>query len=221
MNVCVATPDWPSLPGVHDREFELADGPRLRGTLVLPERLASAAPLVLCLHYGGTPSGWYGRALLETLIAPAWQALGAVMVAPVASGGDWINPRDTARVLELLPAVAAHYGCGPRLVTGYSLGAIGTWHLIDASPDEFVAAVPIAGPAPNATGGATPVRALNSTADRLFAAETTLLAVQALAARGRDAACVLVDGVDHYAFGGYADALSALMPWLAARCAGR
>lgn len=221
MNVRGVTPDWPWTAGLYDREFELADGARMRGTLALPARLECGAPLVLCLHYGGAPSGWYGRALLETLIAPAWRALGAVMVAPVASGGDWINPGDTARAFELLAAVAAQYGCGPRLLTGYSLGAIGTWHLIDASPDEFVAAVPIAGPAPLATGGATPVRALNSTADRLFAAETTLAAVQALAASGRDAACVLVDGVDHYAFGDYADALSALLPWLAARCAGR
>lgn len=214
-------PDWPSIPGVHDREFALADGAHVRGTLALPAQLASAAPLVLCLHYGGTPNGWYGRPLLETLVAPAWRALGAVMLAPVAAGGDWINPGDTACVLELLAAVAARYGCGPRLVTGYSLGAIGTWHLIDRSPDEFVAAVPIAGPPPVATGGTTPVRALHSTADRLFAADATLAAVQALAAGDRDAACVLVDGVDHYAFGGFADALSALVPWLAARCAGR
>ncbi|HMM77344.1 MAG TPA: hypothetical protein PJ986_16685 [Gammaproteobacteria bacterium] len=215
------TPDWPTLPGLHDREFELADGSRVRATLALPAALASAAPLVLCLHYGGTPEGWYGRPLLETLIAPAWRALDAVTIAPVARDGGWTNPGDTARALELLAAVAARYGCGPRLITGYSLGAIGTWHLINRSPEEFVAAVPIAGPPPVASGGATPVRALHSTSDRVFAADATLAAVRALAARGRDAACVLVDGVDHYAFGGYADALSALVPWLAARCAGR
>ncbi len=213
--------DWPSTPGLHDREFSLAQGERVRGTLALPAAPAHGAPLVLCLHYGGAPSGYYGRPLLETLVAPAWRALGAVMLAPVAVGGDWINAGDGARVFELVAAVAGHYGCGPRIVTGYSLGAIGTWHLIDRAPEAFVAAVPIAGPAPAATNGMTPVRALNSTADRLFPATATLAAVQALAADGRDAACVLIDDVDHYAFGGFADALSALLPWLADRCAGR
>ena len=139
------------------------------------------------------------------------------MLAPVARHGEWA--RDTSFVLELLAQTAAHYGCGPRIVTGYSLGAIGSWHLLAHAPQEFVAGVPIAGPPPVAIAGNTPVRALNSTADQLFAADATVAAVKALAATGRDAACVLVDGVDHYDFGGYASALAALVPWLAGHCA--
>ena len=212
---------WPSRHGLHDCTLTWADGQATRATLSLPTSLVGGAPLVLCLHYGGPPSGWYGRALLESLYLPAWHALGAVMVAPVATDSDWVNARDASRALDVAAAVAARFGCGPRIVTGYSLGAIGTWHLIDRSPTEFVAAVRVAGPPPAATAGGTPVRALNSSADRLFPAAATLAAVEALAAQGRDAACVLVDGVDHYAFGGFADALSALVPWLAARCTGR
>ena len=210
---------WPSLPGLHDCEFELAEGVHVGGTLALPSGPTAGAPLVLCLHYGGRPVGAYGRPLLEQLVEPAWRTLGAVLIAPVARHGDWTNPGDTASTLALLDELARHYGCGPRIVTGYSLGAIGTWHLLAECPDAFAAAVPIAGPPPAVPGGTTPVRALNSTADQRFPARLTVASVQALAAAGRDAACELIGGVEHYDFSGFACALAVLVPWLAQRCA--
>lgn len=210
--------DWPHSPGIHDLEFVCGDAARARGSLALPTGGTAGAPLVLCLHYGGTPIGHYGRPLLEQLVASAWQRLGAVMLAPVNPHGDWTHPQATKLTLDLVAQVAARYGCGPRLVTGYSLGAIGTWHLVHTCPDEFVAAVPMAGPPPAAAAGNTPVRALVSDADRLFPAAATFAAVESLAKTGRDAACIVIEGVDHHAFGGFADALSALVPWLAACC---
>jgi predicted esterase len=210
--------DWPDLPGIHDRDLRLASGASVRCSLALPPGTLVNAPLVLCLHYGGEPVGYYGRALLEHLLVPAWRALGAVFVAPVAVGGDWRTDTNTAQVLELLDAVGAHYG-GPasrRIVTGYSLGAIGTWHLLAHAPTLFAAAVPIAGPPPVAVAGQTPVRALNSTADRLFDAAATASAVDALGSAGRDARCVLIEGIDHYSFVGFATAAAALVPWLSA-----
>jgi len=212
--------DWPSDAGLHDLLVRCGETRTVPATLALPPGLPGGAPIVLCLHYGGMPVGHYGRALLEHLVAPAWQALGAVMLAPVSAHGDWTHAEDSALALDALAQAAARYGCGPRIITGYSLGAIGTWHLIAQSPAEFVAAVPIAGPPPGVAVGDTPVRALNSSADRLFPAAATVEAVRALSAAGRDAACVLVEGVDHYAFAGFAHALSALLPWLASRCAG-
>jgi|LNFM01.1.fsa_nt_gb predicted peptidase len=210
---------FPDIPGLHDRDIGLASGASVRCTLVVPPGTrAGGAPLVLCLHYGGEPVGYYGRALLEHLLEPAWRALGAVFVAPVAVGGDWQTDTNTDRVLALLEEVGTHYGCAAtrRIVTGYSLGAIGTWHLLARAPTLFAAAVPMAGPPPLAVAGRTPVRALNSTADTLFPAATTARAVDALGNAGRDARCELIDGVDHYSFAGFAPAVAGLVPWLSA-----
>lgn len=214
-------PALPELPGLHDRELELPSGRRVRCTLALPAGVPRAAPLVLCLHYGGEPSGYYGRPLLEHLLLPAWRALGAVMLAPVSVGGDWTTPENTTNALELVRLVEQAYACATsrRILAGYSLGAIGTWHLLSRAPGYFAAAVPMAGPPPPAEPGLTPVRALNSTADRLFPSAATVAALERLRERGADAACTLIEGVDHHDFGGFGAALASLLPWLCERLA--
>ena len=98
-------PDLPRAPGLHDRELELSPGCRVRCTIALPPGLVPAAPLVLCLHYGGEPRGYYGRPLLEHLLLPAWAGLGAVMVAPVSVGGDWTTPDNARNAFELISSL--------------------------------------------------------------------------------------------------------------------
>ena len=78
---------FPTRPGTHDVVLETSAGELARCTVHVPETPAAAAPLVLVLHYGGEPSGFYGRPLLEMLATGAWRELGAVLVAPVAAGG--------------------------------------------------------------------------------------------------------------------------------------
>lgn len=212
----------PTAAGIHDRDIELPDGTRVRCSLVVPAGSGRDAPIVLCLHYGGEPTGYYGRALLQNLFEPAWRALGAVMVAPVAEVGDWRSPENGRRATGVLELVSNHYGCARsrQILTGYSLGAIGTWHLLADAPDLFAAAVPVAGPPPVSASGATPLRALHSSADQLFPAAATHDFVEALRAAGRDAACTLVEGLDHYDVGAFGPALTALLPWLSGCRAG-
>ena len=212
-------PDLPAQAGLHDRELELSPGCRVRCTIALPPGVPRTAPLVLCLHYGGEPHGYYGRPLLEHLLLPAWRALAAVMVAPVSVGGDWTMPANAHNAFEVARIVEQAYACAPtrRVVTGYSLGAIGTWHLLSQAPGHFAAAVPLAGPPPLAAPGSTPVRALNSTADRLFPSAATAAALERLRERGVDAACDLIEGVDHHDFGGFSAPLASLLPWLRGR----
>jgi predicted peptidase len=213
--------DLPERPGLHDRELELPSGRCVRCTLAVPAGISRGAPLVLCLHYGGEPRGYYGRPLLEQLLLPAWRALGAVMLAPVSAGGDWTTPDNTSNALEVASFVEQAYACAAnrRIVAGYSLGAIGAWHLLSHAPAHFAAAVPMAGPPPLAEPGVTPVRALNSTADRLFPSAATVAALEDLRERGADAACTLIQGVEHHDFGGFSAALASLLPWLCERLA--
>ena len=214
-------PDLTERPGLHDRELELPSGRRVRCTLALPAGISRGAPLVLCLHYGGEPRGYYGRPLLEHLLLPAWRALGAVMLAPVSAGGDWTTPDNTSNALEVASFVEQAYACAAnrRIVAGYSLGAIGAWHLLSHAPAHFAAAVPMAGPPPLTEPGATPGRALNSTADRLFPSAATVAALEDLRERGADAACTLIQGFEHHDFGGFSAALASLLPWLCERLA--
>lgn len=214
---------FPTRPGTHDVVLETPAGELARCTVHVPDTQAAEAPLVLVLHYGGEPSGFYGRPLLEMLATGPWRELGAVLIAPVAAGGDWSLPRNTELALDLLQAAQDHYATAPtkRVVLGYSMGAMGVWHLLSRVPNLFAAAVPLAGPPPPMLPPMlpplvlrTPVHAINSRADRLFPAQETAAVIATLAAGGAPAQVTLLDGIDHHAFGAFAPSLAQLLPWL-------
>ena len=214
---------FPTRPGTHDVVLETPAGELARCTVHVPDTQAAEAPLVLVLHYGGEPSGFYGRPLLEMLATAPWRELGAVLIAPVAAGGDWSLPRNTELALDLLQAAQDHYATAPtkRVVLGYSMGAMGVWHLLSRVPNLVAAAVPLAGPPPPMLPPMlpplvlrTPVHAINSRADRLFPAQETAAVIATLAAGGAPAQVTLLDGIDHHAFGAFAPSLAQLLPWL-------
>ena len=208
---------WPDQPGVHDlRESDQA-GAAGQVSVSLPVTATAGVPLVLVLHYGGEPQGFYGRALLEMLVGPAWAELGAVMIAPVAAGGDWTTARNRAFALAAMEAFEHHYHTNPaqRVLVGYSMGAIGVWHFLGESVAEFSAAIAIAGPAPELDLATTvPVTALNSGGDRLFPLASTASAVADLANRGLPIRLSTIEGVDHFNVAGFRAGLERLLPWV-------
>ena len=205
----------PTAAGLHDVTLAL-DGRAVKATLQIPAT-PRHAPLVLVLHYGGTPQGFYGRPLVEDLFVPAWHTLGAVIVAPVSQGGDWTTPANLDAVLRLLGAVEANYGCDRqrRVVAGYSLGAIGSWHLIAQMPEYFSAAVPMAGRAPSALPPTqTPCYVLHSHADQLFPAYEVQQRLTEMTENGREVHAQFLPGVGHYDFAAYREALESIAAWL-------
>ena len=207
----------PTGAGYHDIEVDL-EQVRVKVTLHLP---GNAAPLgrglVMALHYGGEPSGHYGRGLLEQLVVPAWESAGLVLVAPVTLGGDWKTPANTHMVVELADRIAAALGLDPtaRWLTGYSLGAMGCWHFLTAQPNAFRRILPIAGPVPlEVPDFETPVHVLHSDADQLFPASQVVASVEALATRGNPVTLQVLPGITHYQLGGYREALAALQKHL-------
>lgn len=214
------TATYPITPGYHDLTLPLAPDDDARYTLKLPAGDLAGLPLVLVLHYGGEPTGFYGRPLLEMLVAAAWPELPAIYLAPVAQGGDWRVPRNRDLALRLLEQTARAYGSadGQRLLVGYSMGAIGVWHLLTAAPASFAAAIAMAGPPPPADYvGRVPVHAINSDADRLFPINATREAIAALAAQGAPCELSVIGGIDHFNVPGFKPALTALLPWLRAQ----
>jgi len=73
-------------PGIHDLTLAQSGAPTIHYALSVPPRYrGEPVPLVLALHFGGDPDG-AGRSMLDILIQPALEGLGAVIVAPDSLG---------------------------------------------------------------------------------------------------------------------------------------
>lgn len=208
----------PQAPGLYDLESVAADGGRLRCTLSVPAVGAddTPLPLVLVLHYAGQPTRFYGRPLLQQLVEPALRPLHALLVAPESRGGQWQDERNEAFVLALLEWLCSAWPVDRRkvIVTGYSMGAIGTWHFITHYPERFAAAIPIAGFPNRALDSQVPVMALHAAADELFPLARLEAALATAQAAGAAVELVTADVSGHYDVNGYAATLAAALPWL-------
>lgn len=198
--------EFPTAPGYHDLNFEIA-GHNVRLSVHVPSPNARSQPALLALHYGGPPHGWYGRPLLEQLVVPAAEGVAGLAVAPVVLDGDWTTPASTAVVLALAHALQAR-GDGRCVLLGYSLGAIGCWHLLETAPECFDAVIPMAGRVPSSPPAVkVPVHVLHSSGDELFASGPVVEALQALAAAGCPVSWEILPSVSHYAVGAFREPL--------------
>ena len=211
---------FPETPGIHDIEIRQADGRHVRYTVSVPqvEPADGRRPLLLILHYAGTPTRFYGRPLLEHLFEPALRPLAPVCVAPEAINGQWHTEENEAFVMQLLDGAMAAYGieAARMVVGGYSMGAIGTWHFIEHYPECFSAALPVAGYPNREFDCPLPVHAFHSASDELFPLAPLQARVAALAAAGRPITLTTAEVNGHYDVNGYRGALDAAPAWLRA-----
>jgi len=172
--------------------------------------------LILVLPYGGEPTGFYGRPLIEQLIGPGLAELDAVMVAPVSLGSDWRREDNERAVLALFEMIERTYNTdrARRVITGYSMGGIGTWYLIERHPQYFSAAIPISGYAGMVSGCTTPVYALHSTSDSIFGLAGLQDLIETLTKAGCNARLETIEGVDHYNVPAFAVPLKNTVPWV-------
>jgi poly(3-hydroxybutyrate) depolymerase len=173
-------------------------------------------PLILALHYGGKPTPWYGEGLIERLVGPAFRELDAVIVAPTCLDGSWASVRCEAIAIGVLEHALASYPVDPErvLVTGFSMGGMGTWHLASKYPDRFSAALPVAGRPPAGPLPSIPVWALHSTDDELISIGPSQAVFPALTARDPRSHLEVIEGVTHYQTSGFADPLARAVPWI-------
>ncbi|MBT5031314.1 MAG: hypothetical protein HOM55_03360 [Proteobacteria bacterium] len=192
-----------------------------RYTLAIPDRYTGQepTPLIVSLHYGGQVTPFYGRGLLQSLIEPALRELGAIIVAPDSAAGNWANPTSEQHVLELLDYIEAHYNIDANrtLLTGYSMGAGGTWYIAPRHPERFKAALAMAGrPQADSTtfDWKTPMYLISSTADEVVPLELSQITVEQLQSQGASVDLVVVEGITHYEIPRYAPHLTAAIPWI-------
>ena len=204
-------------PGVH--EMTLDSGQRY--TIAIPEGYTGTepVPLVMALHYGGTVTPFYGRGVLEGLVEPALHELGAIIVAPDAGAGAWASEAGEAIVLDLMDEIEATYNInlGKTLLTGYSMGGMGTWYIGGRNQERFTAVLPIAGrPQDDTTelDWMIPLYIIHSRDDELIGVEPTETAVQQLRFHGSQVELIIVEGITHYETNRFIGPLHEAVPWI-------
>ena len=205
-------------PGVHSLALQRANLPAVRYAISVPAEYSadSPVPLVLALHFGGSPIG-AGRAVLAILVGPALEELGAVIVAPDSVSGRWDSSENERGVNELLEAVLDSYTIDETrvAVTGFSMGGTGTWHWAGRYPERFSAAIPVAGrPPASAAGWSLPVFAVHSRNDEIAPFTSTRNRIGELRENGVRAELVELDGIGHYETGRHVEGLQQAVPWL-------
>lgn len=204
--------------------------PTVRQEVLEPGRLYSLAipanytgnepiPLILALHYGGHGSPYFGFGVLEQLVDPALRELGAIVVAPDCTSDSWADPRSEQDVLALLDHVNANYNIDRdrTLITGYSMGGIGTWHLAARHPDRFRAAIIMSGYPPDGIPDAdwsVPLYVIHTQDDPVVPIAPTEAAVEELRDRGFPVEFVVLPGNNHYDTSPFIAPLRAAIPWI-------
>jgi predicted peptidase len=217
-----------ALPRVSDTTLTLPDGSVIRYGISVPDGDAAAGgprPLVVALHPGGR-SAYYGSSFMQSIVEPALRSWGAVIVAPDVPDRSWETNRSEAVVLALIEHVSAEHAIDRDrvLVTGFSMGGRGTWHMAARHPEVFTGAVVMAG-TPDASDieamTSMPLYLIHSPDDGVVPFAPVEEAYLALAARGHAIEMSVLPGVDHYMMGAYVPALRAAGSWMLARWAAR
>jgi len=218
---CATMNDLPKKYTVKELTLKLESGPVLRYTLALPPSSSPdmSYPLVLALHYGGQVTPYYGKGYLTNLVLPALRDLDAVMIAPDCPGAGWTDPQSEEAVLELLQAIQHEYPIDSRriVITGYSMGATGTWDFVFKHPRLFSAAIAVSGMPPRGivlNDPGTRILVIHSRDDELFPLESVRKFVGACESRQIAVELRVFAGLSHYHFDRFVPALREAVPWL-------
>lgn len=218
---CVSVRTSPHEYTVKEMTLTLESGTTLRYTLALPPSSSPdlSCPLVLGLHYGGPVTPFYGKGYLINLVLPALRDLNAVMVAPDCPGAGWTDPQSEGAVMELLKHIQKEFpiDSGKLVITGFSMGATGTWDYVFKHPRLFSAAVVIAGMPPRGivlNDPGTPILVIHSRDDELFPLESVRKFIRACKSQGISVELTVVAGLSHYHFDRFTPALREAVPWL-------
>ena len=200
---------------------EIFNPHNLRYTFAHPasRQLNQNVPLILALHWGGFVTPFYGEGLLLGLINPALADLDAFICAPDCECGDWTDPEFEPRLLDLFDNLISTHpiDTGRILITGYSIGGIGTWEIASRNMSIFAGALPISSPVPEIamkTDWKIPLCVIHSRQDELFAYRETRRAVSTLANSGVDIELITVEGPGHFETYGFIQPLQGAVPWI-------
>jgi predicted peptidase len=214
-----ATEEMKPLPGgVHQQTITLSTGGTLRYTISIPQwgDATKPAPLVVVLHYGGEVTPFYGREMIDDLVGPALRSLNAIIIAPDAMSGDWTSAKNEAAVVWLTQTVMKTYGTDPKkvLLTGFSMGGKGTWHIGSKHQDLFTAAIPIAGEPTGTADWKIPVYVIHSTKDEVIPIAPARKHAEKLKTQGAKVTFKELTTLTHFQVPEYGAPLKDALPWI-------
>ena len=205
-------------PGFH---HEVLDPNHRRYTISVPVGYSGdkPTPLIMALHYAGHGTPYYGELILMSLIKPAFQELEPIIVSPDCPGKDWTQPESEQLIFDLLDAIQEQFNIDQKriLITGYSLGGMGTWHFAGHYPDHFTAAIVMAGRPPEDVleiNWRIPLMVIHGRKDEIVPLQAAKEAVLALEKKGCDIELRILESVTHYETHYFVLALRNAIPWL-------
>jgi predicted peptidase len=212
----------PQTRGIHKQSLALSNGQTLHYTLYIPKSYPSQkeVPFIMALHYGGTVTPWYGEGYLSILVKPALRRLNAIIAAPdCPTPNGWDNPTAEAAVIALMNHIKQHYKIDETktLLTGFSMGGIGTWYMAARHPQLFSAFIPVsavAGPGIIEKIKDIPIYVIHSKADEVFPVKQVEKMVQTLKTRGVSVQLKTLRGISHYQTQAFSGALRKTIPWI-------
>ena len=159
---------------------------------------------------------YYSMGFIRSLVVPGLKKLGAIIIAPDCPGDGWTDPISEGAVLALTEYAVRHWPVDRRrvVVTGYSLGGIGSWFFASRHPEIFSAAVPVAGRPVGDVDVRVPIYAINGRRDEVIDIEPTRTAIESLRARGARVELIVVKGPTHYQTQAFVAPLKEAVVWL-------
>lgn len=215
------TVQLPTTAGMYLSTFDVPDLGEMRYAISLPDGYdpRTPRPLVLALHPGGERIEYYGAAFVEQIVGPALSDLDPIIVAPDCPTDAWTDPVAERAVLMLVRATIREFNIDDEriLVTGFSLGGRGTWHLASRHPDLFTAAIPMAsstGDIPVEELARAPTYVIHGTADEVAPFGPARQRFEELENRERPVEFRALAGITHYQMGAYIEPLRDAGHWV-------
>jgi len=130
-------------PGRRRIDVAVSDSRKVRVTLRIPKGYSPSRPypLLYVLHCSGCSAQWsirFGEHLLNDEVDEY------IIAAPAGYGPQDFHPCETSAILWNIKK-SVHIDSDRVWVTGYSAGGCSSWALAVLQPDEFAAAIPVAG----------------------------------------------------------------------------
>jgi len=198
-----------------------ADGKTIHYVISIPSSYGKSkkTPLVMTLHYGGRVTPYYGQSYLNILTGPGLKDLGAIIVSPDCPGKGWTDPYSEKTVISLLDLIQEKYNIDNKriLLTGFSMGGIGTWHIAANHPNQFTIILPISSMSRIKTLKKIknlPIYIIHSKKDEIFHFKKVKAMVKQLKAQGLLVKFVALEKTSHYHTNQFVPALKAAVPWI-------
>lgn len=213
--------EFPQVPGVHRMTLNEADGKTIRYVISIPSSYGKSkkTPLVMTLHYGGRVTPYYGQSYLNILTGPALKDLGAIIVSPDCPGKGWTDPYSEKTIISLLDLIQEKYNIDNKriLLTGFSMGGVGTWHIAANHANRFTVILPISSMSRIKTLKKIknlPIYIIHSKKDEIFHFEKVEAMAKQLKAQGLLVKFVALEKTSHYHTNKFVPALKDAVPWI-------